>query len=413
MRNLFQIMTIRGVPVRLHYTWLIAVLIGIPFLTTITIPMSMPDSSTPTRVLLALLILAIFFGAVVVHELAHLLVARLLHVRFPVINLYPLGAITRLPERYGKPNTAFWIAAAGPIASIALSWVLITLASASGISLWLAAALAIGGWISLYLGLINLLPGLPLDAGHMLRAVLEFGSGSAETATRIARVAGRVIAYGLVSIGAIRMIGAQDWLLGGALLLVGWAIRDAGGTAYRRRLVVQLLNRLTAADVLSKPEQTIGPERSLRDFATMLRGRMGDKPTPVIANDSFIGVINRNLLRAVPQGHWDERTVAEDMIPAANLMVVPLTTPVSMLIPHLASDAVVQQPYVAVVHEGQLCGMIDADELLVFLDLEDEFGLFARGPIAWQPVVAAPASRAGQGDAVTGEYTAREHAVGQ
>ena len=78
MRNLFQIMTVRGMPVRLHYSWLIAALIGVPLLATVTIPNSMPDSSAPARILLALLIFVIFLGAVAVHELAHLLVARLI-----------------------------------------------------------------------------------------------------------------------------------------------------------------------------------------------------------------------------------------------------------------------------------------------------------------------------------------------
>jgi hypothetical protein len=134
----------------------------------------------------------------------------------------------------------------------------------------------------------------------MLRAALQWITDSFEMATRVARVTGQVIAYGMIFVGAVRAIGAQDWLLGGALVLVGWTIREAGGTARRRSLIAQLLNQLTAAEVLTKPARAIGPERTLRDFSLMLRGRVGNEPTPVIANGAFLGMINRTLLRAVP-----------------------------------------------------------------------------------------------------------------
>jgi Zn-dependent protease len=413
MRDLYHIITVRRTPVRLHYSWLIAALIGVPLLTTVILPAAIPDSSVPGRFLLALLILATYVSVVIVHELAHLLVAGIMHIQFPVMNLYPFGAITRLPARFGSPKAAFWSAAAGPIASITLAWLLGTLASTAVISPWLAVVLSIGGQLSFYLGLINLLPGLPLDGGHMLRAALQFVTGSFETATGVARMAGQLVAYGLVLIGASRLIGAQDWLLGGALLLVGWAIREAGGTAYRRALVAQLLNQLTAADVLSRPGRTIGPERNLRDFSSMLRGRMGNEPTPVIANGAFLGLIDRNMLRAVPQGYWDERTVAEAMLPAANLIIVTPTTPVSVLIPHLASDAISQQPNMIVVQDGELHGMIDADELVALLELEEEFGLFARGPIAQQQNITSLTSDTEGRQVTAGRHTAQQRVIGR
>jgi Zn-dependent protease len=121
-------------PVRLHYTWLIVALIGVPVLATLTLPSFTPNVSGPVGLLLALLTLVLFLGVVVLHELAHRLVARLMHVRFPVMNLYPLGAIARLPDRYASPTTAYCIAAAGPLASIALAWVLRSLAAGAAIA---------------------------------------------------------------------------------------------------------------------------------------------------------------------------------------------------------------------------------------------------------------------------------------
>jgi hypothetical protein len=99
----------------------------------------------------------------------------------------------------------------------------------------------------------------------------------------------------------------------------------------------------------------------------------------VIANDVFLGMIDRALLREVPQGYWDTRIVAETMLPAQSLDIITPTTPVSMLIPRLVQLAANAQSLpLPVVHEGRLLGLIDAKEILAILELEDEFGLFDR-----------------------------------
>jgi Zn-dependent protease len=379
MRNLYYVRTIRGIPVRLHYTWIVAALLGIPIIAEVILPASAPDLGIFVRILLSALIAVLFFLAVVLHECAHLIVAGLFRVHVSTLNLYPLGAITRMPNRQQRGRAAFWIAVAGPMLSIALWWGMIALAGTIT-TREAALVLEITGSLSLYLGLINLLPGLPLDGGRMGHVLVSSMYGSIEDATRIMRICGQIIAYGLMVLGVSVMLGEQNWPRALALIAVGWAIREAGGTAHRRALVAKVLHQLTAADVLIKPRRIVGPERTLRAFATSLRGRTGNEPTPVIANDTFLGMIDRALLREVPQGYWDTRTVAETMLPAQRLDVITPTTPVSMLIPRLAHLATSAQSLpLPVVHEGRLLGLIDPEELLAILELEDEFGLFDRG----------------------------------
>jgi Zn-dependent protease len=401
MRNLYYVRTIRGIPVRLHYTWIVAALLGIPMLAEIVLPASDPELSMLVRILLSVVIASLFFLAVVLHECGHLIVARLFHDRVSTLNIYPLGAITRTLGRQPTGRAAFWIAAAGPAASIALWWALTALASTITRP-EIALALEVTGTLSLYLGLINLLPGLPLDGGRMGHMLIRTVYGSFEDATRIMRICGQIIAYGLIVLGISAMLGEQNWPRALALIAVGWAIREAGGSARRRALLANVLHKLTAADILIRPRQSIGPERTLRAFASSLRGRTGNEPTPVIANDVFLGMIDRTLLRDVPQGYWGTRTVAETMLPAQSLETVAPTVPVSMLIPRLIQSARSAQPLpLPVVHEGRLLGLVDADEIFAILELEDEFGLFgrpmavdtARAPLvagSAQPVQQAP-----------------------
>jgi Zn-dependent protease len=391
MRNLYHIRTLGGMPVRVHYSWLIFALLGLVALPQAVFPAYLPELGRLPGLLLALLVLALYAGIVLVHALAQIVVARLVRVRFPVLNLYPLGAITRLPDRGAGSRASFAVAAAGPLASAALWWALDALSTSGTLPfLWLAVALYVAARLSLYLALINLLPGLPLDGGRLLRAALWWATGSFESATRAARVSGQIVAYGLVVWGALSLLADGDLLLGGALVLLGWAIRQAGGTTYRRALIAGLLKRLTAADVLRAPERTIAPGRSLREFAALLRGRTGAEPTPVVANGMFLGMIDRDMLWEVPQGHWDERTVAEAMLPAASLPAIEPETPVARLLPRLMHDDIEREIVLPVTQEGRLAGVIDAEELGALLELEGDFGLLAHHA----PATAERAGRA-------------------
>jgi len=411
MRTLYFVTTIRGRPVRLHYSWLVVALVGVPILVTFMLPAYLPSLGRFARIGLALLVAASYVLVVIVHELGHLLAAHLLRLRVATLNLYPLGAITRLPDRQRGPVAAFWVSAAGPAFSLALWLALMRIAAYSTPGAWPTVMLTIVGQLSLYLALVNLLPGLPLDGGRMVRAVLWWLGGTFESPHRIARIAGQVVAYGLIALGVGLIVGQQSWLRGAALVLLGWAIRAAGGTIWRRALVARLLNQMTAADILRKPARVIAPERSLREFAMLLRGRMGRMSTPVIADNIFLGLIDRELLREVPQGRWDTRTVAETMIPAADLGAISSTMPVSMVLPRVTGDNIPSWWLLPVVDKGRLVGLIDGDELREVLDLDDEFGLFGHTVVVAtpaefeRPAPAAAAPPAG--------IEPREHMIGR
>jgi Zn-dependent protease len=371
-------------PIRLHYTWGIVVLLGIPVLSGAIIPAALPNLGGFARVVLALLILALFFGTVILHEGAHLLVARRLRVRYGTLNLYPLGALTRRPNRQPDAQTLFWIAAAGPAASIGVWAVLHTIAATAILPTWLTILLEITGALSLYLGLINLLPAYPLDGGRMLRAAIWMVyrwwlSGDVTSATRVARIVGQISAYALLLLAALMLISGHGWLLPGTLILIGWAILEAGGSTRRRILLAELLRKLSAADVMAAPSRTTGTEQSLSAFAATLRGSTDDEPTPVIANGRFLGMIGREQLDAVANGYWDTRTVGETMVPAAGLDSIKPTTPVSHLISRLVEVAINPQAALPVVQDGRLLGLIKVENMIPILDLEDDFGLFPHG----------------------------------
>jgi CBS domain-containing protein len=260
------------------------------------------------------------------------------------------------------------------------------IAAGAFLPIWLAVVLKVTGALSLYLGLINLLPAYPLDGGRMLQAVIWIAqrwwlSGDVTTATRLARIVGQLSAYGVMLLGVLMLMSGQAWLLPGTLILIGWAILEAGGTLRRRMLATELLGKLVANDVLVAPSRTTEPARSLSEFARILRGNTDDEPVPVIANGVFLGMIGRAQLDVVANGYWDRRTVGETMVPATELDLIAPTTPVSRLISRLADTEIDRETALPVVQDGHLLGLIKAEDMMTFLDLDDSFGLVPHGTL--------------------------------
>ena len=151
-----------------------------------------------------------FFASILGHELAHAVVARRYGVGTTAIELWALGGFARLDREPRTPRAEGWIAAAGPLASLAMGGLAIGAAFGAyrlgapepivPVMLWI-------GLINVALGVFNLLPGSPLDGGRIVRAVRWSMTGNRYRAMREAGHAGRVIGWGLGALGLGLMVG--------------------------------------------------------------------------------------------------------------------------------------------------------------------------------------------------------------
>src|SRR5205807_4764524 len=158
------VITIRGVPVRLHFTFVLLLV----FLLSIGVGGNQSAATT------AIYVIALF-ASVLLHELGHALIARLYGIRTLEIVMYPIGGISR-PERQPKAREELWIALAGPTVNLLIAVGLLAwIASRQGFVALeqlreptdanLAERIALG---NLTLWLFNLLPAYPMDGGRIL-----------------------------------------------------------------------------------------------------------------------------------------------------------------------------------------------------------------------------------------------------
>ena len=220
MRNSVHIGTIAGVPIRVHWTFGLLV----AFFVALT------AGSGVAMVAAALGWLALLFGSVVFHELAHSVVARHRGIAVRDIVLLPIGGVSEIPDLGRTPADEFAISIAGPLSSVLLAVGFGLVAALAGASLWPPALMAGSilvrmAWVNLLLAAFNLLPALPLDGGRVLRSSLARHRGE-PAATELAATVGQFFALAMVAVGLL----IDVWLvLIGVFVLIGPRRRGAGG----------------------------------------------------------------------------------------------------------------------------------------------------------------------------------------
>jgi Zn-dependent protease len=159
-------------------------------------------SSATERYLVAGAFVVLLYLSVLVHELSHCVVARAFGLRVNRVLLYPLGGFSEIAEEPATPGRELAVAAAGPVISLALAALGYGLARVAGHDLLylLIRQLYLA---NLIVGLFNLLPGLPLDGGRILRAAVWKVTRRPATATLAAGWAGRVLAVAMAAYAAL------------------------------------------------------------------------------------------------------------------------------------------------------------------------------------------------------------------
>ena len=216
---------IASIDIRIHASFLVLVIL---------FAVAAPEPGA-AGVAWSLLWLVALFGSVVLHELAHSLVARRRGGEVHEILLFPLGGISKLERLPETAADEFAVAIVGPLASLGLGVAALGVGAALGGSLvpvdllggaWLVRL----GWLNLLLGAFNLLPAFPLDGGRVLRALLERRHDLIR-ATRIATRVGHVLAGALIVVGVLFDL----WLaLIGMFVYFGASAEEAGTIVHAR-----------------------------------------------------------------------------------------------------------------------------------------------------------------------------------
>jgi Zn-dependent protease/CBS domain-containing protein len=251
------------------------------------------------RYVVAAAFVVLLYLSVLVHELSHSVVARGFGLPVRRILLHPLGGISEIEREAPTPGREFAVAGAGPALSLALGavgWGLAQLVP-YGVTGALIRQLM---FANIIVGVFNLLPGLPLDGGRMLRAVIWKITKKPTTATIAAAWVGRILALGLLAIpffsGGLAGgdIVSMLWVLAIAAFMWTGATQSIKATRFRERLPALQARRLARKAISVSASTPLAEAIRQADEA-------GARAIVVVDHDSApIAIVNEAAVMATP-----------------------------------------------------------------------------------------------------------------
>ncbi|MGV8074177.1 MAG: site-2 protease family protein [Syntrophobacteraceae bacterium] len=359
---------IAGIHLSIDFSWFIIFALILWSLSSGYFPREYPGLRSYAYWLAGLIGTLLFFLSVVLHELAHSIMAIRLGINIPSITLFIFGGISQLSEEAKDPMTELKIAIVGPLSSFLLAfifWIVKIMLTPVGSPL----APAVFGylvWINIALGIFNLIPGFPLDGGRVLRAFIWWKTGSLPRATRWASDVGKGFAVTLMILGAFQLFAGI--LIGGIwLFLVGVFLRGVAESGYEGVMVNQALEGVHVGEVMIEDVVSVPPDLSITDLVTKYILRYGYKGYPVVKDGRAIGVVSLSNVINFTEDEQKILTVEEAMMPVNERISIRPQQSVAEAMRRMTGE---DSGRLLVIEADRLAGMITKTGLLRFLEIK-------------------------------------------
>jgi len=371
MTGSFRIGKIAGIEIDINVSWIVILVLLTVSLATGWFPLLYPGWSTATYWVVSFISALLLFVSVLLHELAHSLVARRSGLPVKNITLFIFGGVSNIEQEPKSPGVEFRMAFVGPLTSLligAVCYLLLlplrgTHSPLEGILFYLAV-------MNILLGLFNLIPGFPLDGGRVLRSIVWKITGSLARATRVASLSGQVIAYLFIFWGIWQLFGG-DVLNGIWLGFIGWFLLSAAQSANTQVVLQSALRGITVGEVMNPTPPTVPANISLQKLTDEYFLPHGLRCALVTQGDRLAGLITLGDIRHVPREQWGYIPVSQAMIPAERLHVVSPQQSLNDVLPLMAGRDVNQLP---VVQNGVPVGIVSRDSVMRYLEVRRSLG---------------------------------------
>jgi Zn-dependent protease len=356
----FKIARVFGIDIAIHPSWFIILAVLVWTLADSVFPSAYLWSRS-TYWIVAVVSALLLFASVIVHELAHSLIAKRQGIPVKNITLFVLGGVSSLEEESRSPGREALMAGAGPLSSLVLGGIALAVGRALRTPETARAILLYLGSVNILLGAFNLLPGFPLDGGRVLRAALWKRSGDMLRATRGAARTGTVLGYLLIAVGVVMAFLGS--LLGGIwMAFVGWILTQASQAAYEQTSADARLAGVRVRDVITPARGLVPPNATVQEAADDYFRTLHTRCLPVGNGDgSLAGVVCLSDLRHTDPDHWSDETVADVMTPHERVLTLRPDAGAAEAL-HLMALRDVNQ--VAVMDDGRLLGFVERGRLL-------------------------------------------------
>ncbi|MEH1794917.1 site-2 protease family protein [Nostoc sp.] len=358
MQTNWKIGSLFGIPLFLDPLWF--VILG---LATLNFGVAYQEWGTAVAWSAGIVMALLLFSSVLLHELGHSLVARSQGIKVNSITLFLFGGIAAIEEESKTPFKAFQVAIAGPLVSIILFLFLRIGVTVIPHTSPLSVMVGDLARINLVVALFNLIPGLPLDGGQVLKAALWQITGNRFQAVHWAAKAGQILGYGAIALGFVVDFLTRELALGLWIAMLGWfAVRNASTYDNMTTLQESLL-KVVAADAMTRDFRVIDADQTLRSFADLYLLETAPSQVYFAASDGrYRGLVSIDDFRVTQRSEWETQTLHSIVHSLTEIPTVTEATTIAEVINKLENE---QLPRITVLSPaGAVAGVIDRGDIV-------------------------------------------------
>ena len=369
-----------GIPVRIHYTlWLVLLLIAWS-LAEGYMPQHYPGLGAITYWAIGIVSAIILFVSVFLHELSHSYIAKKNGLPIKRITLFFFGGVSEMSEEPKDPALEVRMAAAGPLTSFLIAIVLgafwlLTFSiggpSPDGLTP-IIATLYYAALLNGVLGAFNLIPAFPLDGGRVLRGSLWNRSKNLLSATANATRVSEAISLLMMAVGLFFVVFG-DFVNGLWIIFLGWFIRSGAETSLRQTRLTESLAGVRVGDIMTRELLSVSPDASVQQLVSDYFLVHPHGGYPVVSNGKLLGVVTMSSVRSIPRDKRDFERVSQAMVPFERTITVSPTTPAIDALQMMAKNGVGR---LVVMDGDKIAGMVTRGDLMKTMKARQELGMW-------------------------------------
>jgi Zn-dependent protease/CBS domain-containing protein len=377
---------VAGIPIYLDYSWFLIFFLLVYTIGFSLMPGAYPGLSEFEYLFIGVVTSLLFFGSLLLHELAHCIVAKRNGMTIRRITLFLLGGVSELEDEPKDAMVELSMAAAGPLTSLviaAIFFVIWFVSTIAGLSVIIQAPVFYLALVNLIMAIFNFIPAYPMDGGRMLRALLWRRNGDIVRSTKVATEVGQTFAAIIMALGIFSMFFI-DLLSGIWTLIIGWFISTSSSASLQQTMAEEDLRGVRAADVMTRNVDAVPPDMTLASLSDECV-RTKHTGFPVTSNGKIMGCVTMGDLRRFGRDRWATMTVDQAMTPSNKLAMVTQNDPATDVLTMMQRRNVGR---IFVADDGELQGIITRSDLVKAIELREGTMSLARRAVAFDSRVS-------------------------
>ncbi len=395
MRGDLRIGRLFGIEIYIDWSWLIIFVLIASDLALSLFARVHPEWGLAADWGLGIAAALLFFASVLLHEVAHSVVARSRGLPVKRIVLYLLGGVSNIEREPPSAGTEFVMALVGPLTSVILGIIFLFLGRPELGSLTQATPSPLAGlgqvnalstlllWLgsaNILIGLFNLIPAFPLDGGRVLRSVIWAFTDNLRSATRWSTYLSHVIAWLFIAGGIAMALGVAIPFFGAGLFnglwlaFIGWFLNSAATQTQQQAVIEDVLTGVPVSRLMHSEIAPVEPGLTVSDLVHLyiMGSESNERSFPVVEDGTLVGWVSLDDVKRVPREQWESKTVGEIMVPGERVVSVSPRDDASEAFQKFMQRDVRQMP---VMQNGHMVGLLRRRDLMRYLQLHSELGL--------------------------------------